>query len=87
MRISLDLSCGVYATIPTPSEADTEDSKFEANLGNFERHKNKKYNKVLEIQLSEETFVWYECSLGLIHKGERETDTEIQDRHGQRHRQ
>lgn len=34
----------------------------------------KKYNKVLEIQLSEETLVWYECSLGLTHKGERETD-------------
>lgn len=47
MRISLDLPCGVYATIPTPPEADTEDSKFEANLGNFERHKNKKYNKML----------------------------------------
>lgn len=74
MRISLDLPCGLYATISTPPEADTEDTKFEANLGNFERHKNKKYNKVLEIQLSEETLVWYECSLGLIHKRERETD-------------
>lgn len=64
----------MYATIPTPPEANTEDSKFEANLGNFEQHKNKKYNKALEIQLSEETLVWYECSLGLTHKGERETD-------------
>lgn len=55
MTISLDLQCGVYATIPTPPEADTEDYKFEANLGNLERHKNKKYNKMLEIQLSEES--------------------------------
>lgn len=45
MRISLDLPCGVYATIPTPPEADTEDSKFEANLVTLKGIKIKKTTK------------------------------------------